>query len=88
MSYDTSDKHSLQLTDEQTLTAARSLPEAHLAALEAEGYHCQREHLFDVLLGARASGQTIEATCRELDRALERKYGCPRQIVAPAVPIP
>lgn len=54
-----------KLTDTQTLEFARTLLEDHLT-LEADGYHCQREHLFDVLLGACASGQTIEATCREL----------------------
>ena len=61
MSYDTP-----KLTDEQTLNAARDLLEDHLA-LEADGYHCQRSMLFDVLLGASAAGQTIEASCRELE---------------------
>lgn len=54
-----------KLTDTQTLDRARTLLEDHLT-LEADGYHCQREHLFDSLLGACASGQTIEATCRDL----------------------
>jgi putative transposase len=61
MSYDTP-----KLTDEQTLTTARSVLEDHLA-LEANGYSCQSRMLFDVLLGACASGQTIEATCRDLE---------------------
>lgn len=60
MPYDTP-----KLTDEQTLNTARSILDEHLA-LKAEGYHCHTEHLLDVLLGACATGQTIEATCRDL----------------------
>lgn len=54
-----------KLTDEQTLTVARSLLQAHLP-LEADGYHCQSEHLYDALLGICASGQSLEAVCRDL----------------------
>lgn len=54
-----------KLTDTQTLDRARSVLDDHLT-LTAEGYHCQSQHLFDVLLGACASGATIEATCRDL----------------------
>lgn len=54
-----------KLTDTQTLDRARSALEDHLT-LKADGYACQREHLFDILLGACASGETIEATCRDL----------------------
>lgn len=61
MSYDTP-----ELTDEQTLTMTRALLEDHLS-LEADGYHCQRQHLIDALVGACASGETIEAVCQDLE---------------------
>ena len=39
--------------------------------LEATGYPCQREHLYDVLLATCASGQSLEAVCRDLIEAPE-----------------
>lgn len=53
------------LTDQQTLQKARTILQEHLP-LEARGYKCQRQHLYDVLLGIAASGETLEAVCRDL----------------------
>ncbi len=53
------------LTDQQTLHKARTILQGHLP-LEARGYKCHSEHLYDVLLGIAASGETLEAVCRDL----------------------
>ncbi len=53
------------LTDQQTLLKARTILQEHLP-LEARGYKCRSEHLYDVLLGIAASGETLETVCREL----------------------
>ena len=53
------------LTDTQTLLKARSILQEHLP-LEATGYQCQSQHLYDVLLATCASGETLEAVCRDL----------------------
>ncbi len=53
------------LTDTQTLHKARSILQEHLP-LEATGYQCQSQHLYDVLLATCASGETLEAVCRDL----------------------
>ena len=58
------------LTDTQTLTKARSILQEHLP-LQATGYHCQSQHLYDVLLATCASGETLEAVCRDLVEAPE-----------------
>ena len=39
--------------------------------LEATGYRCQSKHLYDVLLVTCASGETLEALCRDLVEAPE-----------------
>lgn len=54
-----------KLTDEQTLHTARTILEAHLP-LEAQGYCCQSEHLYEALLAVCASGESLEAVCRDL----------------------
>ena len=54
-----------KLTDTQTLDTARSILETHLP-LEAQGYCCQSEHLYEALLAVCASGETLEAVCRDL----------------------
>ena len=53
------------LTDQQTLQKARTILQEHLP-LEARGYKCHSQHLYDVLLGIAASGETLEAVCRDL----------------------
>ena len=53
------------LTDQQTLQKARTILQGHLP-LEARGYKCHSEHLYDVLLGIAASGETLEAVCQDL----------------------
>ncbi len=58
------------LTDTQTLLKARSILQEHLP-LEATGYQCQSQHLYDVLLATCASGETLEAVCRDLVEAPE-----------------
>ena len=56
------------LSDTQALNTARSILQQHLP-LEANGYTCHREHLYDALLAASASGDTLEAVCRDLPDA-------------------
>ena len=53
------------LSDSQTLITARSILEEHVP-LEANGYTCQSQHLYDALLAASASGNTLEAVCQDL----------------------
>lgn len=60
MSYDTP-----TLSDTQTLTRTRTILQEHLP-LEAHGYSCQSEHLYDVLLGASAHQESIEALCQRM----------------------
>lgn len=57
-----------RLSDTQTLQTARSIVQPHLP-LKAGGYTCQSQHLYDALLAACASGETLEAVCRELPGA-------------------
>ncbi len=58
------------LSDTQTLRKARAILQEHLP-LEASGYHCQSQHLYDVLLATCASGQSLEAVCQDLVEAPE-----------------
>lgn len=60
MSYDTP-----TLCDTQTLKRARSILQEHLP-LEAHGYSCQSEHLYDGLLGASAHQESLEALCQRM----------------------
>lgn len=58
-------KTPLTLTDEKVLEQARSTLRAHLD-LKADGYRCETEDLFNVLLAVAAEKATIEAVCAEL----------------------
>lgn len=53
------------LSDTQTLTHTRTILETHLP-LAANGYSCQRQHLYDTLIGASARGQSLEALCQSM----------------------
>jgi len=55
----------LKLTDEQVLEHARKGLEEHLP-LQAEGYICSAEDLWNVLLGVGVKGATIESICADL----------------------
>ncbi len=55
-----------KLTDEQTLQEARTIIEAHLP-LQANGYKCTTEMLYDALLMVSATGESLEAVCADLD---------------------
>ena len=55
----------LKLTDRKVLEYARTSLQEHLP-LQAEGYKCSTEDLFNVLLGASASSDTIESVCADL----------------------
>ncbi|HSR49176.1 MAG TPA: hypothetical protein VLV83_00020 [Acidobacteriota bacterium] len=57
--------HTPTLSDTQTLKQARTILEEHLP-LEARGYCCQREHLYDVLIGVSARQESIEALCQSM----------------------
>lgn len=54
-----------KLSDQQTLNHARTILETHLP-LEANGYKCTTETLYDVLLALTATGQTVTAVCADL----------------------
>ncbi len=56
---------SLTLTDEQVLENAHTTLEEHLA-LEASGYKCTTDDLFNVLLGVASNQGTIESVCGNL----------------------
>jgi hypothetical protein len=53
------------LCDIQTLHTARVILQEHLP-LKANGYTCTSQHLYDALLAAGASRQTLESVCRDL----------------------
>lgn len=55
----------LKLTDQQVLEHAREGLEQHLP-LQAEGYTCTAEDLWNVLLGVGVKGATIESVCADL----------------------
>jgi hypothetical protein len=55
----------LQLTDQQTLHDTMLIGREHIP-LSANGYRCQTDDLWRILLAAAARGSTIEATCAEL----------------------
>ncbi len=54
-----------KLSDQQTLNHARTTLETYLP-LEANGYKCTTETLYDVLLAVTATGQTVTAVCADL----------------------
>ena len=57
--------NNLTLTDEKVLTQAQNTLSAHLE-LTADGYICQTEDLYNVLLGVAVNQGTIEAICADL----------------------
>ena len=57
--------HTLELTDREVLEYARTGLETHLP-LEADGYKCTSEDLWNVLLGAAVSRDTLESVCADL----------------------
>jgi putative transposase len=58
-------KYNLILTDEKVLTEAHTMLSEHLE-LEASGYKCSSDDLYNVLLGVAANRGTIEAVCADL----------------------
>lgn len=60
--------HTITITDMEVLSMAQSKLAAALA-LQCEGYRCQSDDLYRVLLGAVTHSSTIEAVCREWDSA-------------------
>lgn len=59
MSHDT-----LTLSDEKVLDEARQVLQEHLP-LEAEGYVCTTDDLYNVLLGVAANRGTLQAVCTD-----------------------
>lgn len=59
-------KADLKLTDEDTRQEALERLTTYFP-LQVSGYECSAETVFDVLVKAAVSGQTIEAVCNELD---------------------
>jgi putative transposase len=53
-----------KLSDEKVLTEARELLKDHLS-LEADGYVCTTDDLFDVLLGVAVNRGTIQSVCTD-----------------------
>jgi putative transposase len=59
---------SIHLTDQQTLHDTMIMGQQHIS-LNANGYRCQTDDLWRILLAAAARGATIEAACADLERA-------------------
>jgi hypothetical protein len=59
---------SIHLTDQQTLHDTMIMGRQHIP-LNAEGYRCQTDDLWRILLAAAARGVTIESACADLSRA-------------------
>ena len=59
---------SIHLTDQQTLHDTMIVAEQHIP-LSANGYRCQTDDLWRILLTAAARGTTIEAACADLEHA-------------------
>ncbi len=59
---------SICLTDQQTLHDTMIVGQQHIP-LTANGYRCQTDDLWRILLAAAANKTTIEATCADLERA-------------------
>lgn len=58
----------IELTDQQTLHDTMLIGREHIQ-LSADGYRCQTDDLWRILLAAAARGSTIEATCADLVQA-------------------
>ena len=59
---------SICLTDQQTLHDTMTVGQQHIP-LSANGYRCQTDDLWRILLAAAARGTTIEAACADLECA-------------------
>jgi hypothetical protein len=59
---------SICLTDQQTLHDTMTIGQQHIP-LSANGYRCQTDDLWRLLLGAAARHTTIEAVCADLTSA-------------------
>jgi len=59
---------SIRLTDQQTLHDTMTVGQQHMP-LSANGYRCQSDDLWRILLAAAARATTIEAACADLERA-------------------
>jgi len=59
---------SIRLTDQQTLHDTMLMARQHIP-LRSNGYRCQTEDLWRILLAAAARGATIEAVCADLEAA-------------------
>jgi len=59
---------STRLTDQQTLHDTMIIGQQHIP-LSANGYRCQTDDLWRILLAAAARGTTIEAVCADLECA-------------------
>lgn len=58
----------IRLTDQQTLHDTMTVGQQHIS-LNANGYRCQTDDLWRILLAAAARHTTIEAACTDLERA-------------------
>ena len=58
----------IHLTDQQTLHDTMTVGQQHIL-LTANGYRCQTDDLWRILLAAAARHTTIEAACTDLERA-------------------
>jgi hypothetical protein len=58
----------IELTDQQTLHDTLLIGREHIQ-LRADGYRCQTDDLWRILLAAAARGSTIEAACADLVQA-------------------
>jgi putative transposase len=57
-------QHTLKLSDQKVLDEARELLKDHLP-LEAEGYVCTSDDLYDALLGLAANRGTLQSVCTD-----------------------
>jgi hypothetical protein len=58
-------KNTLKLSDREVLQYARETLQQHLS-LQADGYVCTSDDLFNVLLGVAAGRGTVESVCADL----------------------
>jgi hypothetical protein len=68
MMHEPTPAQSIRLTDQQTLHDTMIVGQHHIA-LTANGYRCQTDDLWPLLLAAAARQTTIEAACADLERA-------------------
>jgi len=56
--------HTLKLSDQKVLSEAREVLKEHLP-LEADGYRCTTDNLYDVLLGVAVNRGTLQVICKD-----------------------